>query len=99
LGQNQVVFICAGSRQGVEVGNRFAILRQGDSWRQTLYLKEQRSGEERPDAHPLPDKAYPFAVVGEARAIYVREESTTALITTAIVEVNPGDRVELREGY
>jgi hypothetical protein len=99
VGQNQVVFINAGSKQGVAVGNRFVVVRQGDAWRQTLYLKESLSGEERPDAHPIPDKAYPLTVVGEARAIYVREESTTALITDSLVELNPGDRVEMREGY
>jgi hypothetical protein len=99
LGQNQVVFINAGSKQGVEVGNRFVVVRRGDSWRQTLYLKETLSGEARPETHPLPDKAYPWEVVGEARAIYVREETSTALLTDTLVELNPGDRVEMREGY
>ena len=36
---------------------------------------------------------------GEVRALYVRPESSTGLITEAVVELNPGDRVELREGY
>jgi hypothetical protein len=99
LGENQIVFIDAGSKQGVQTGNRFVVLRQGDAWRQSLYLKERMSGEARPDSNPLPDKAYPWHAVGEARAIYVREQSTTALITDALVELNPGDRVELREGY
>lgn len=99
LGQNQIVFIDAGSKQGVKVGNRFVVLRQGDAWRQSLFLKEKLSGESRPDAHPLDDDAYPWHAVGEARAIYVREESSTALITDSLVELSPGDRAELREGY
>jgi hypothetical protein len=99
LGENQLVFINAGSKKGVEAGNRFVVLRQGDPWRQNLYLKERMSGEERPDPSPLPDRAYPWAVVGEARVIYVREDTSTALLTSSIVELNPGDRVELREGY
>jgi hypothetical protein len=99
LGEHQIVFIDAGSKQGVQSGNRFVVLRRGDSWRQNLVLKESLSGEVRPDRNPIDDKAYPWEAVGEARAIYVREESSTALITDAIVELNPGDRVELREGY
>jgi hypothetical protein len=99
LGENQLVFIDAGSKQGVETGNRFFVVRQGDPWRQTLHSTERLSGETRPEPHPLPDKAYPPSVVGEARAIYVREDSSTALITGSIVELTPGDRVELREGY
>jgi len=99
LGENQIVFIDAGSKQGVQTGNRFVVLRRGDAWRQSLYLKEYHSGEARPDPSPPSDNAYPWHAVGEARAIYVREQSSTALITDAIVELNPGDRVELREGY
>jgi hypothetical protein len=99
LGEHQIVFIDAGSKQGVKTGNRFVVLRRGDAWRQNLTLKESLSGEVRPDRNPVDDKAYPWEAIGEARAIYVREESSTALITDAIVELNPGDRVELREGY
>jgi hypothetical protein len=61
LAQNQVVFIGAGSKQGVEVGNRFAVVRQGDAWRDGLSLR--------------------------------------ALITEALRELTPGDRVEMRAGY
>jgi len=99
LGENQIVFINAGSKQGVEVGNRFLVVRQGDPWRQNLYLDEKLSGEVRPDPTPPSDKVYPWEVVGEIRALYVRPESSTGLITEALVELNPGDRVELREGY
>jgi hypothetical protein len=99
LGENQMVFINAGSKQGVEVGNRFLVLRQGDPWRRNLTLREQWSGEDRPERHPLADDKYPWDVVGEVRALLVRPESSTGLITDALVELNPGDRVELREGY
>jgi hypothetical protein len=99
LGENQVVFIDAGSKQGVEVGNRFLVLRQGDPWRQNLTLKERWSGEERPERHPLANDKLPWDVVGEVRALYVRPETSTGLITDSLVELNPGDRVELREGY
>jgi hypothetical protein len=99
LGENQMVFINAGSKQGVEVGNRFLVLRQGDPWRQHLTLKEHWSGEDRPERHPLSDDKYPWEIVGEVRALYVRPDSSTGLITDSLIELNPGDRVELREGY
>ncbi len=99
LGQNQVVFISAGSKQGVEVGNRFVVVRQGDAWRDNLTLREHLTGAERPATNPLKGEDYPEEVVAEARVIYVRPESCTALITEALLEVSPGDRVEMREGY
>lgn len=99
LAQNQVVFIGAGSKQGVQVGNRFAVLRQGDVWRDNLTLREDLSGAERPARRPLKPTDYPEEVVGEARVIYVRPESCTALITEALTELSPGDSVEMRAGY
>lgn len=99
LGENQIVFINAGSKVGVEVGNRFVVVRQGDPWRQNLSNREELVGQERPDLNPLPTKAFPWEVVGEVRTLYVRPESSTGLITEALVELTPGDRVELREGY
>jgi len=99
LGEHQIVFIDAGSKEGVEVGNRFIVLRRGDAWRQNLSSKEELSGEVRPDRSPVKDEVYPWEAIGEARAIYVREDSSTALITDSIIELNPGDRAELREGY
>lgn len=99
LGQNQLVFIGAGENQGVEIGNRFAVVRQGDSWRDGLTLKEHLTGAERPGKNPPKGADYPEEVVAEARVIYVRPESCTALITEALLELTPGDRVEMREGY
>ncbi|HKO89721.1 MAG TPA: hypothetical protein VJU61_01130, partial [Polyangiaceae bacterium] len=99
LGQNQLAFVSAGEKQGVAVGNRFLVVRQGDFWRRELSVRERLSGEERPDSKPLSDDKYPWEVIGELRVIYVRPETSTALVTDSILELNIGDRVELREGY
>ena len=99
MGENQLAFVNAGQNQGVEVGNRFLVVRQGDPWRKTLNTKERLSGEERPEPNPLSNDQYPWEVVGELRVIYVRPETATALVTDSLVELNIGDRVELREGY
>ncbi|MDB4974880.1 MAG: hypothetical protein JWN48_3221 [Myxococcaceae bacterium] len=99
LGDGQVVFIDAGAKKGVEVGNRFLVVRQGDPWRKALTLREELTGEQRPDPHPLADSAFPTEVVAELRVLYVRPESATALITSSNIEVNPGEHVEMRSGY
>ncbi|MET0341501.1 MAG: LysM peptidoglycan-binding domain-containing protein [Polyangiales bacterium] len=99
LGDGQVVFLDAGSKQGVDVGNRFMVVRQGDTWRRGLSQREDMSGADRPDRHPPSDTEFPVEAVGELRVLYVRPDSSTALITRADSEVGPGDRVEMRAGY
>jgi hypothetical protein len=99
LGQNQLVFIGVGSDQGVEVGNRFSVVRQGDTWRTNLTLSEELSGATRPMSRPPRNKDYPMEIVAEARVIFTRPDSCTAVLTSTSVEVSPGDKVEMREGY
>jgi hypothetical protein len=99
LAQNQIVFIDAGSEQGVSVGNRFLVVRRGDEWRKNLTLREDMSGAERPDPSPEKDSNYPDETVAEAIVLYVRPESCTALINASTTQVEPGDLVEMREGY
>jgi hypothetical protein len=99
LGQGQLVFIDAGSDKGVQVGNRFLVVRRGDDWRKHLTLREDLSGAERPDPHPLKDSNYPEEAVAEAIVLYVRPQSCTALISVSVSQVEPGDKVEMREGY
>ena len=99
LGEGQMVFLDAGAKQGVETGHRFVVVRQGDPWRQQLTLREDLSGAERPDDAPARDDELPPEVVAELRVLYVRPDSSTALITASTVEVGPGEHVELRAGY
>ena len=99
LGRNQLVFIDAGEKQGVEVGNRFLVIRQGDSWRRSLIRSELKTPAERPARNKPSDKKYPKETVGEVRVLYVRPESCTGIITGAVHEIEPGDRVEMPEGF
>lgn len=98
LATGQVAFVDLGSKSGVEVGNRLVVVRQGDPWRQQLSLREELTGAERPERQPVAGDQFPPEIVGELRVLYVRPESATALITSALVELHPGDRVELRAG-
>ena len=99
LGEGQLVFVDAGSKRGVEVGNRFVVLRQGDTWRQQLVQREELSGAERPNPKPLADSAYPEEAIAELRVMYVRPDSATVLITSSEGELSPGERVEMRAGF
>jgi hypothetical protein len=98
IGDGQVAFLDVGAKQGVAVGNRFMVVRRGDPWRQQLTLREDLTGAERPDDHPPESDVLPLEVVGELRVLYVRPESSTAIITSSDIELSPGDSVEMRAG-
>ena len=99
LGHNQLVFIGAGEEAGVQVGNRFLVLRRGDTWRKQLTLKEVDTGAERPSTNPPDNDKYPWEPIAEIRVLYVRPDTSTGIITNSASEVSIGDRVEMREGY
>jgi hypothetical protein len=99
LGKEQLVFLDVGTNDGVEVGNRFQVTRQGDPWRKTLKQKEERFGALVPETHPIRAEDLPIEVVGELHVLYVRPETSTALIITSPEELHPGDRVQMRAGY
>jgi hypothetical protein len=99
LGHNQLVFIGAGEKDGVQAGNRFLVVRQGDTWRKTLTLNEINTGAERPAKRKPKDDQYPWEPVAEIRVLYVRPDTCTGIITSSREEVGLGDRVEMREGF
>jgi hypothetical protein len=94
---DQIVFVDVGSEQGVLLGNRFYIVRQGDEWRRSA---EGRIGREIQTTVPLPDPPahYPWEVVAIGRAVNVQPTTTAVLLEKATREVRMGDRAELRQG-
>ncbi len=94
---NQIVFVDAGAEQGVKIGNRFYIVRQGDEWRQSA---EGRIGREIETTVPLPKQPdhYPWEVVAIGRVVNVQARTTAILLERATRAVRMGDRAELREG-
>ena len=94
---NQIVFVNVGAEQGVEIGNRFYIVRQGDEWRKSA---EGSIGREIETTVPLPDppKHYPWEVVALGRAVNVQPQTTAILLEKAKRAVRMGDRAELRKG-
>jgi len=94
---NQIVFVDVGVEQGVVLGNRFYIVRQGDEWRRSA---EGKIGREIEPTVPLPDEPehYPWEVVAIGRAVNVQPNTTAILIERATRAVRMGDRAELRKG-
>ncbi len=94
---NQIVFVNVGAEQGVVLGNRFYIVRQGDEWRRSA---EGRIGREIETTVPLPDppEHYPWEVVALGRAVNVQPNTTAILLEKANRAVRMGDRAELRQG-
>lgn len=102
LGDQQVIFVDAGARQGVRLGNRFFVVDQGDGWRKSLPMSERAMGATLP-AERMPagedPEAYPREVIAEARVVDVRKETSALLVTRSLVEVSIGDRTEMRRGF
>lgn len=110
FGQEQVVFLDKGEKEGVKVGQRFFAIKRGDKWRQglrgagDLASKRARVEDDRPaelddlpagvDGNKLPDESY-----AELRVIRVREHTSTALVTASTLEIERTARLISRKGY
>ncbi|MCA9575977.1 MAG: LysM peptidoglycan-binding domain-containing protein [Polyangiales bacterium] len=97
LADQQLGFLDKGSAEGVELGNRFSIVRAGDEWRASRPGHRTDLGETVPDTE-RPDE-YPDEVVAEARVVQVREHTCTVMMTTSIRAVEVGDRAQMRRGF
>jgi hypothetical protein len=88
IGEQQVVYVDRGERDGVREGNVFTVVRAGD-----LYGK--------PADRPVWDESLPKEDVGQLLVVDVKERASTALVTRSVKELYVGDRVELRpsEGF
>jgi methionine-rich copper-binding protein CopC len=87
VGSEMLVFLDKGRDDGVEVGNRFVVVRRGDGY-QPLLADVQTE-----------DERYPREVIAEVLVVDVREKTCTGVVTRALKEVQMGDRVQARKGY
>ncbi len=83
MGENHLVFLDKGEKDGVEEGNVFTVLRSGDQ-----YGKDPRA--------PTWDPRLPTERVGSLLVVDVKEKASTALVTRSLKELMIGDRVEMR---
>lgn len=96
----QVVFVDAGQEQGVLLGNRFSVVRQGDTWRDIQEVSARDYGATIEDA-PEPEERdeYLPEIVAEGLVVDVRPNTSTLVITGSRREIVVGDRVEMRAGF
>jgi hypothetical protein len=86
IGAEHLIFLDKGKKDGVQVGNRFLIVRRGDGYQPVL------------SAGPVDDKRFPRETIAEAMVIDLRNGIATALVTKSTKEARVGDRVEARRG-
>ncbi len=88
IASNQtMVFIDKGKNDGVQVGNRFLVLRHGDGYNKTL---ENILDE---------DEKYPPETIAEIMVADVKDNSSLGFVTTVRKEIVVADRVVMRQGY
>lgn len=110
IGQNQIVFIDRGAKDGLVPGNRLFLVHRGDAWRHTLETTTTMARTqvridvpEHVDTRvtPLHGKTedFPDEITGEIRVLRADDYSSVALVTATRFEVQPGDRVIMHKGY
>ena len=107
-GQDQVVFIDKGSKDGLQPGNRLFAVARGDQWKRSLSTatryaavrpEEEGLGIEDARGSDRDESDYPEEVIGEIRVLRVRENTATCLVTSSSRELEPGFQVVARKGY
>jgi hypothetical protein len=109
FGQNQVLFIDKGDKEGVKLGQRFFAIRRGDRWAQNvknagpLAVKRPRVEDDRAaqvdsmrvgvDEDRLPDETY-----AELRVVRLRDHTATAVVVASKHEVERNARLIARKG-
>ena len=87
LGAEHFVVLNRGRKDGVQIGNRTFVIRQGDGYRRRLEAWEKH------------DPAFPKEVVGEIWVVEVRESSSVAWIARSTKELRVGEITEMRKGH
>lgn len=83
----ELVFVDKGTRDGVENGNRFLVMRRGDGYRQLAQLRQ------------TDNKNYPRETIAEISILDARENASVGMITRSTKELQDGDYLRMRRGY
>ncbi len=81
-----LVFVDRGRKDGVEVGNRFQVVRRGDG---VLPIRV---------VGPIDNPRFPRETIAEILVIDLRDGISTGIVIKGIKEARVGDRVEARKG-
>jgi hypothetical protein len=110
-GQNQVVFLDRGEKEGVKVGQRFFAVMRGDRWVQgtgtigQTGLLRPRVEDDRParvddmDTDLVDEDTLPDETYAELRVMRLRDHTCTALVVHAKHEIERNARLIARKGF
>jgi LysM repeat protein len=92
-GEANEVFIDKGARDGVEVGNTFAVVRQGDG----LHINPISGSSYNTGATGTRSRgiAVPNENVGLLLVVDVKDRLSTAVVVKSVKELIPGDKIEM----
>ncbi|MEZ4288555.1 MAG: LysM peptidoglycan-binding domain-containing protein [Polyangiales bacterium] len=96
LAQHHVVFIGAGSEQGIVLGQSVSITRSGDEWQDSTRKLRNRLSTTVPI--PKEPEKYPVEVVAKGQVVGVRPQTSAVMITESIRTLEYGDRVMSYQG-
>ncbi|MCE9667271.1 LysM peptidoglycan-binding domain-containing protein [Myxococcus stipitatus] len=92
LGEHHTVVVDRGSSDGVELGNTFTILHQGDPSNHVL-------GKPGKAQNPSPkDKSFPWEPIGTCMVTELKERTSNCLVLRSTEELATGDRVVMQVG-
>jgi hypothetical protein len=107
-GQNQVVFVDKGEKDGLKPGNRLLVIRKGDSWHRSLpspgaarriSIESDSAAEVETVPKPKTTAELPEEFDGELRVLTVKDHTATCMVTNARREIEQGEEVYARKGY
>jgi hypothetical protein len=87
IANQMFVVLNRGRRHGVEIGNRFLVIRQGDGSKRLM------------EDWDASDHRFPPHAVAEIVAVDVQNETTVGWISRGTRELHTGDLADLRRGY
>lgn len=111
FGQNQIVLIDKGEKDGLKVGNRLFVVAKGDPWQEGLSSAgafaagkvsigtEASNVEVKTGDTGEQAKDYPDEVIAEIRIVRVRKDTATCIVTQSKKELASGDRWVAKKGY
>jgi hypothetical protein len=94
IGESSVVYIDRGSADGVQDGNTFAVIRQGDGLNEQFVTKLAYSGGAQGAAAAKAD--VPEEAVGLLLVTDAGEHVSTAIVVKSVRELTSGDMVQMR---
>lgn len=110
FGQNQVVFLDRGAKQGVRVGNRFIAVRRGDRWVETLdvagpgakiraRVEDDRDGQVEDIKTDGPEEKYPNETFAELQVLETRDNTCMAIVNESMFEIERDTILVMKKGY